>query len=248
MKKLIHILLFVFFMIFSSSHNLQAQTNSNTTASFVTAAINSDAFTGLEFGYLHGSNIADNSILYYARINIPIFLSLKQKRLDTWEIKFGAEATVVDNDKFLLLSDLNVFILRHKQILGTFLPIGFNIKITPAYKMKNGYLGFQAIFNQVCATYINHSDYIKDTFNDITTSTNQLYSTEPQNGFYDLTGNSLNLGLESKFKINDSLEMYFDLGMTNYLSKYTSLFDAMMFGQIPFYLDIRMDYMLSQNK
>ena len=68
----------------------------------------------------------------------------------------------------------------------------------------------------------------------------------PQNGFYLLTGNHLYYGIEGMFRLSNKLDMYFDLGMINYISQYTGLFDSMMFGQIPFYTNIRLNYKIGK--
>ena len=69
MKTSLYFTAFFLFIVLCSSYSLQAQTNGKLTGNYVTAAINSDAFTGVEFGYLYGSEIADHPIRYYARIN-----------------------------------------------------------------------------------------------------------------------------------------------------------------------------------
>jgi len=219
-----------------------AQEIENQNFNFVSANINSDAFTGFEFGYNHFATISTKNVFFYAKLNIPLMLSVKQKKIDTWELKFGAASEIYEFNKFLLITDFNLFTIRHKQDLGTFLPIGFNLRLTPSLKTKNGYWGFQIKYNQTITTYIKHSDIVKERFNDLTDKNGQPLNLEPENGFYSFTGNSINYGIETKFNLSEKMNIYFDIGITQFLSKYTKGFDAMMFGQVPFYMDLQLNH------
>lgn len=77
-------------------------------------------------------------------------------------------------------------------------------------------------------------------------SNGELLDMQPQDGFYSFTGNQLGYGIEGKFKLNNRLDMFFDWGIIDYLSKYTKGFDSMMYGQVPFYMDVRFDYKFSK--
>lgn len=231
-----------FALCFFCAFQSPAQENDPLYSKSLSLGVNSDAFTGLDLGYLQESSISGLPSCYYVTLNIPLLSSIAQKKLDTWEIKAGAKLELIRLNRFTMLTDLSLFSIRHKQSLGTFLPFGFNLKITPAYRVKNGYIGFQTMFKQVLFTHIRHSDYVKERYNGIYDSNGGLMDIEPQNGFYQFTGNHLYYGIEGMFQLSNKLNMYVDLGLINYLSHYTGMFDSMMFGQIPFYTHIHFNY------
>jgi hypothetical protein len=208
--------------------------------------MNSEAFTGLELGCFQESSISDIPSYYYINMNIPLLSSIKQKKLDTWELKAGTQLELIRRNRWMMFTDFSLFSIRHTQSLGTFMPLGFNLKITSARMTKNGYIGFQSMFKQVLFTHITHSDYVKEKYDEIYDADNNLLELKPQNGFYLFTGNQLYYGIEGAFNISSNLDMYFDLGLIHYFSKFTGFFDAMMFGQIPFYMHLQLNYKLGK--
>jgi len=212
----------------------------------VLLGVNSDVFAGLELGYLRGSSLAGVPASYYITFNIPLLSSLSQKKLDSWELEIGAHLAPIRHHKYMVRTDLSLFAIRHIQTLGSFLPLGCKLKLTPALRTKNGYIGFQIRFQQVLCTYINPSEYVKERFEDIYNRENSLMEVKPKSGFYSFTGSHLYLGLEGMIAISGRLELYGDLGMVNYLSEYTGAFDSMMFGQIPLYTHIQLKYKLGK--
>lgn len=223
-----------------------AQENEFPYSKSLSFGINSDAFTGLDLGYLQEASISNLPSYYYIKLNIPLLSSVAQKKLDTWEINAGARLDLFGRKRMTVLTDFSLFSIRHKQSLGTFLPFGFKLKLSPACRIKNGYIGIQCMYKQTLFTYIKHSEYVKERFNEIYDSNNKIMEIQPQNGLYLFTGNHLYYGIEGMFQLSNKLDMYFDLGMINYISQYTGLFDSMMFGQIPLYTNIRLNYELVQ--
>lgn len=245
MKKLILLLIISASLILNQESHAQ-ETNSLFPNS-ISFGMNSDAFMGMEFGYNHPMTLYSVPLCYYVKLNVPFLSSIKQKNLDTWEIKVGTAQELISQNRLIVLTDFNLFSIKHTQSLGTFVPFGFNLKVTPAYRTRNGYIGFQACYNQVLFTYIRHSEYVMERFRDIYDVNNQLLDIKPKNGFYAFTGSHLSFGLEGMCKLSGRFNMYYDFGLRDYLSKYTGLFDAMMFGHIPIYVDIQLNYKISQN-
>jgi len=241
-KKPIHRTCIFLLLCIACNQQGNAQDKDHLYSKKLSIGINSDAFTGLELGYIQESSISGIPSYYYINLNIPVLSSIKQKKLDTWELKTGANLELIMQNRLVVRTDFNLFTIRHTQSLGTFMPLGFNLKITPARVTKKGYIGFQTIFKQVLFTHITHSDYIKERFDEIYDSDNNLMELEPQNGFYLFTGNQLYYGIEGTFKISDNLDIYFDLGLIHYFSKYTGFLDSMMFGQIPFYMNLQLNW------
>jgi hypothetical protein len=248
MKKIIQILLIVIASSMICIQGGYGQDYGTLYPRSLSLGINSDSFTGLEMGYTQPMTISSLPSCYYVKLNVPLLSSIKQKKLDTWEIKIGATLDLFDQNKFIIQSDFNLFSIKHTQSLGTFIPVGFNLKITPGYRTKNGYIGFQTSYNQVLFTYIRHSEYVKERFNEIYDVNNNPMDIKPKNGFYSFTGSHISYGIEGMFKLSNRINMYYDFGMTDYLSEYTGLFNAMMLGQIPIYADIQFNYKLSQNE
>lgn len=234
MKKIIFFLTIFSCIIFGENGN------------YASIGVNSDSFTGLEIGRANGPEIWNDAIIYYAKINIPLALSIEQKNIDTWEFKLGVKGKVFSKNKLLINGDFNLFMIKHNQVLGTFYPFGYSIKLTPSYENKRGYVGFQTEWNQVITTYIYHSDITKERFEDIETSSGERYISEPENGFYNFTGHSLNYGVETALKSNDKVYTYFEAGVRDYLSKYTSGFDSVMYGQLPFYMSFNINYKVEE--
>lgn len=247
MKNKIQILLLSFSVFVICIQEAYTQEAGSLFPNSLSIGMNSDAFTGLELGYNQPVNVFSLPSCYYFKLSVPLLSSIKQKKLDTWEIKVGTTLELYSQQKFILLSDVNLFSIKHTQSLGTFIPVGFNLKLTPGYRTKNGYIGFQTSYNQVLFTHIRHSEYVKERFNGIYDSNNKIVDVKPRNGFYALTGSHLSYGLEGMFKLSGRFNMYYDFGVRDYLSKYTGLFNSMMFGQIPFYADIKLNYKINQN-
>jgi hypothetical protein len=211
---------------------------------FFSAGINADAFAGLELAYWKSLNNGQLAPVCYAKFNFPLISSVKQKKIDTGEIKLGTQLKIYRRSQFLLLADAQLFALRHKQNLGRFIPMGFNVKLTPALSTQRGYFGLQLAYKQVLFTHIQHADYVKARFDDIYNASGELLQLAPKDGFFGFTGNQFNIGLEGRFQVGKRLHLYFDMGWIQFLSPYTQGMDAMMFGQVPFFLDLRLDCFL----
>jgi hypothetical protein len=219
-----------------------AQDHKNVSSNSLSVGVNSDAFMGLGIGYLRGSALSGIPISYYFNLNVPLLSSVMQMKLDTWELEAGATLEPIRKNWFIFRTDGSLFAMKHTQQLGTFIPLGIALKLTPAYHLNKGYIGFQVMFKQVLVTHIHHSAYVREKFREIYSMDSSLSNKGPQNGFYAFTGRSLYLGIEGMFQVSSRADIYFDLGMIDYLSKYTGLLDAMMFGQIPIYTSIQLNY------
>lgn len=211
----------------------------------LSVGFNSDAFAGMELGYRRSPGILqDKDLQIYARFSFPLFLALKDKAFDSWELKLGANAELMTTGRFGTLADIHFFLLHHHQILGTFIPLGFNLRLTPAYHFHSGYLGFQINWNQTIVTHISHSQYVKDTFADLNPADKNYLNIHPKDGWYGSTGAHVGFGIESYWQVGSRCSLYGDLGITKFSSPYTGLFDAMMMGQVPFYGNLRLYYNL----
>lgn len=207
----------------------------------ISFGITSDAFAGLELGYSQPFQVFENKPWhFYARFGVPVLLSAKDRSIDTWELKTGVTVTLFDKNRFCMKSDWQVFLMHHKQVLGTFLPLGINLRLTPCAQFQKGYLGFQMNYHQTIATHITHSQYVKETFNDLAGYDKIMIDIHPKDGWYSGTGSFVSFGLEGGRRINQQLYLYGDFGIIRFSSPFTGMFDAMMMGQVPFYATLRL--------
>ncbi len=247
MKRLVYTCLFLSGFLLFTPGKLAAQIRSETPVSMISAAINSDAFSGMELGYQQSGRLISKPVGYYIKFNFPLASTLMKKKLDAWEIRIGSAFPVFVQQKWELLSDISLFTIRHKQSLGTFVPFGFEAKLTPACRTRSGYWGVQFRFRQALFTYMRHSSYVRERFQEIYDKDQQLVRAAPRNGFYSFTGSQLQIGIEGRFPLSGRSDMYLDLGMTHFFSPYTGAFNAMMYGQVPFYMSLQFNYKLQQD-
>lgn len=205
----------------------------------------SDAFAGMELGYAQNPNILpEKDLQVYARFSFPLLLAVKERSFDSWEVALGANAELFTTGKFGAIGDIQFFLMHHHQILGNFMSLGINVRLTPCYRFAKGYLGFQVNWNQTIATHISHSRYVKDTFTNLNIFDKNLLDIHPQNGWYGDTGSHISFGIEGGVDMSQRLFLYGDLGIIKFSSPYTGMFDAMMMGQVPFYGDLCLFYKL----
>lgn len=217
--------------------------NENPEGQIISLGINSDAFAGMELGYAQSPGThQEKDLQIYARFSFPLLLTRKGNSFDSWELNLGANAELVTVGQFGTIADIRFFLIHHHQILGTFMPLGFNLRLTPAYHFQNGYLGFQINWNQTIATHISHAQHVKHTFADLNIADKNSMDIHPRDGWYGSIGSHVGFGIESGWVTGSRFFLYGDLGIINFSSPYTGLFDAMMMGQVPFYGNLRLFY------
>ena len=216
---------------------------SQTADPYFSLGVNSDAFGGMELGYAHNPGILkEKNLQFYVRFSIPLLRTVKDRAFDTWEIKIGARSELFNKNNVGTFGDIQLFLMHHHQILGEYIPLGMNVRFTPCYHFSEGYLGFQVNWNQIMATHISHSSYVKDTFENISVSDETLLNIHPKDGWYGDTGSHFSFGLEGAWELSRQFTFYGNLGLIKFSSPYSGLFDAMMMGQVPFYGNFRLFY------
>jgi len=235
--------LFMQFMIFTSSAQWLAGDDSAIRS--VSLGYTNNAFASLELGYAQNpGKFQKKNWQVYGRVGLPLLLMIKDHSLDSWKIELGAHTELVSLNKFSLMTDSYLFLIHHNQILGVFTPVGVNLSLMPAYPFKQGYLGIQVRWNQTVATHISHSNYVKNTFAGLSTLDNRIMNIHPENGWYGFTGSHLDFGIGGIRTLGSKCMLSAELGVVDYLSPYTGFFDALMMGQVPFYLEMRFFYKL----
>ncbi len=209
----------------------------------VSLGYTSDAFAGMALGYAQSPSILpEKDLQVYTRFSFPLLLAAKNRSFDSWEVALGANAGLFTTGKFGTIADIRVFLLHHNQVLGTFMPLGINLRLTPAYYFSGGYLGFQINWNQTIAAHISHSQYVKNTFSDLYSVNKKLMDFRPEDGWYGRTGSHVSIGIEGSRAMGSRYLLYGDLGTIKFSSPYTGIFDAMMMGQVPFFANVRLYY------
>lgn len=197
----------------------------------------------MELGYSQNPGLLQkHDLRVYSYFRIPVLLAFKNKAMSSWEIDLGANASLFSAGRFSTIADIRFFLMRHHQALGTFLPVGIHLHLTPAYHFLKGYLGFQIGWNQTVVTHISHSDYVKNTFADLTADDHLSIKNHPEDGWYGNMGSHLCFGLENGWEVGSRLFLLGDLGLILFSSPYSGMFNAMSMGQVPIYFNIRLFY------
>lgn len=208
---------------------------------YCSVGVNADSFMGMEVGYGRGPEMQKGDVAAYIKVNIPLFLTMKQRKIDTIELTGGIQSCLVTTERFALLGGVEANLLRHKDILGTSYPLGMGIKLTPAYKYKGQYIGVLGEYKKTMAVYMKHSEVAKERFGDMVTKDGTEYKSVPDDGWMISGGGVLNIGVEGLTGAGGDNKVYYKLGMTNFQSKLTDGFDAVMFGQLPFFFTLQLN-------
>jgi hypothetical protein len=151
----------------------------------------------------------------------------------------GADIEIFRSGNFALFAEASVFISTHTDVLGTFTPLGIAVGIYPALRFDRWYLGAGARLYLPVLLRIDHSDYVDDTFSGLPDSPDSA-----ADGWYALPSIAVRTGLLGSFNLGERLLLTGEAGFAWYPSSLTGVFDAMMIGQIPFYLELGMGYRL----
>lgn len=212
---------------------------------YLSFGLNSDSFTGFELGYEQKPGILrEKDLSIYLRFSFPLLLTVRDRSFDTWEVKLGMNSKLFIVNEFGVIGDINFFLIHHNEILGEFIPLGVNLRITPSYSFDGGYIGLQLNWNQIIATHISHSQYVKESFENLNSIDNEILNIHPKDGWYTFTGSHLGFGIEGGWDVSQRFFLYGDIGIIKFSSLYSGMFDAMMMGQVPFYGNLRVLYKL----
>ncbi len=244
MKK---ILIIVSCTLLLTGANGLGQSQSNlANRQFIYGGFDANAFTNIKagYGYTFPEFLDNKGLLVYGEFSFPILLNLKDKTFDTWKIVAGASSELYRIQKFGLRTRVDLFFLRHKQVLGTFTPLGIDLQLSPACHFKKSYLGLQMRWHHAIATHITHSKYAESAFDEIYDKNGKIIQADPKDGWYGNTGSSFNIGIEWFKPLTTTLNLSLDLGLIFFSSPYTGLVDAMMIGQVPLYANLILSYKL----
>ncbi len=242
----IYPLVLLAFTIFLPGKHLEAQPVSVTdmTGNYVSAGINADAFMGISacyYQHLPVRHEISNSYIY-SGIKAPLFIALKGEGNHAGNFFAGYAYGSVLAQRFTIDGNLDLFIMNHRNVLGKFNPVGFNLRLSPGIQLQKMNIGIYFNWHQAVLTYIQHSEYSRKTYTDIP-GTGSTYSS-PVDDWYFNTGESTGLGVKGSYSLSGRCIIQVDLGLVNYNSGYTSLFDAMMIGLVPFSTEIKFLYKL----
>ena len=207
--------------------------------------INSDSFLGIDFAYSHTfTEKAPGGfrLSAYGTVSLPLLLAISEGTLDTFEFTAGARADAPVKGPFILSGSLEVGVLHHADTLGIAVPILISANLMPALRFATWHFGLDLRTTMAAATYLRHSNTVKETFRDITDGDGDSLDLAPTDGWYGPTGFSIRGGIEFAHTPGGRLGYRIATGLVWYPSAYTGMLDAMMIGQIPFYLEAGLYY------
>ncbi len=207
--------------------------------------INSDSFLGIDFGYSHTfTEKAPGGfrLSAYGTVSLPLPLAISEGTLDTFEFTAGARADAPVRGPFILSGSLELGVLHHADTLGIAVPILISANLMPALRFATWHFGLDLRTTMAAATYLRHSNMVKETFRSITDGDGKSIDSSPVDGWYSPTGFSVRGGIEFAHTPGAHLGYRISTGLAWYPSPYTGMLDAMMIGQIPFYLETGFSY------
>lgn len=202
--------------------------------------IDSSAFLCLNLGYAWnypGVNPGGASWGGYGMLRLPLLLAAAEGSADSFEIAAGITADFPVKDSFHLSYGLELGVMRHDDTLGLAVPVLVSLDLMPVLRYETWYCGIATRITAAAATYIRHSDTVKEAFLDLSGGDGKPIEASPVDGWYGLTGLSIDGGIAYGRELGDHLEFSVNTGIALKPSPCAGLFDAMMTGQIPFYLE-----------
>ena len=204
----------------------------------VRTGVSSDTFLSFQIGYSYTFPELERTgtrISVYGVFAFPLFLPSMGGGFDTLSFTAGTDIEIVRTGAFALFADAGIFVSTHSNVLGTFTPLGVTVGLYPALRFDRWYVGAGARLRLPVLLHIDHSAYVDETFSDLPGSPEAA-----ADGWYACPGISVKTGLLGFFTIGKRLFLTSEIGFIWYPSPLTGVFDAMMIGQIPFYLDLGM--------
>ena len=230
------------FVLFAFLVSLMAQTQENKPNS-LNLGMNIESFASIEMEYQWNNCKLSNKIHPFVKAKLPVLLYIQKKEISAFEFQAGADYSILNNPKFVLVNRTYLSAAYQKQILGKFVPVDFYADINPSYRFKNGTLvGVKLGVKQNIFTHIEHAEYVKERYRQIVATDGNEINNMPINGFYASTSTMIYSGLTAKFNINPKCDFSFDLLFVNRPFSIVGFMDGTKYGFVPFYLNIKLFY------
>ena len=99
---------------------------------YILAGFDANAFISIKtgYGYKHSGFSGNRDLLVYGYFSIPLLLCIQDSRIDTWKIESGISSEIFKFKKVGLRTNIDLFLLNQRQVLGTFTPIGADLGIS----------------------------------------------------------------------------------------------------------------------
>ena len=207
--------------------------------------ISSDAFLSLDAGFFHTLGKPKPTGIrtgVYGVVSLPLLLITSGGSFDTAAVGVGASMEFYGKGRFSLFFDLGLQTLVQNDAVGLSVPVIVSAALMPALRFDTWYCGLNAQVSAAVTTYMRHGVTVKDTFRDITDGDGDSLDSAPTDGWYGPTGFSIRGGIEFAHTPGGRLGYRIATGLVWYPSAYTEMLDAMMIGQIPFYLEAGLYY------
>lgn len=165
----------------------------------------------------------------------PVFLNRAKKNLKdgSFYVRLGSGISL--SKRLLIPIDVTFSLDRQEQSMGKFNAISYNIAICPGVKINDrSFWGIDMEWYEVPAVHIVHSDYSRARFRDRYDG-----ETELEDGWYALTAHRINIGVTHIHDMKTGFRVKLSGGVRLSPSPFNIFFEGGMFGQLPFYMDIR---------
>jgi len=246
-KSVIEVSFLIIFLLTGIGVYAQSPALFKDSTNYISAGISSDAFLSLDIEYLRKAVMNDEyqSHYFYGGMQLPVSLNLSGKGNMALKIYSGYRYELLASDKFSIGGELRMFIARHKNVLGNFVPFGCDFKLSPCFISGKSSIGIYMEWSNIFATYIKHSEYSGAGFSDLP-GPDSRYSS-PFDGWYSDTGSIFKWGVNYSRKCGQKMVLAFDLALVNHRSELTGYLDAMMIGQIPMEMRVRLIHSIGDN-
>jgi len=211
---------------------------------YLAAGLGSDAFLNLSLSYHHfvPGKRENRGSLFHAGMQVPVLIALRGEGNHPFRIDAGYRWGGTCRDRFYMDGQLDLFLMNHSTVLGTFRPVGAEMTGSAGFQLRRSFLGVFCEWHHVLATHITHSEYSGQSFKGILPDGSPVAA--PVDGWYAHTASLIGYGIRYSTPLGGRLVLKTDIGAVSHLSEYTGMLDAMMIGQLPFMMDVQLYYCL----
>jgi len=213
---------------------------------YLAAGLESDAFLSTSLAYYHlvpGSRDNRASMLH-AGIQVPVLLAFKGEGNHAFRLDAGYQWGGIYRERYCVDGRLDLFFMNHSAVLGTFRPVGAELNGAAGFRFRRSFLGIFCKWHHVLATHVTHSDYSKESYKEIIPG--GISGFVPMDGWFSNTASMIGYGVRYSSPVRGRMALNVDIGAVNHLSEFTGMLDAMMIGQLPFMLEMKLFYRLQK--
>jgi hypothetical protein len=202
----------------------------------VQVGVSDRAMLGLEMVCAKKVSLAPDRLALHLRggWEVPLLLSLSSRSLDAMKFRGGLGMKPVSWRALGIGGGLDVFFDTQHQTLGQLTGLGLDAGMFPGFYLKKSYWGLHMGLHYVALLHVRHSTYAKQTFT-------MRYPGEKggRDGWYLRPALRLSAGVAGGGLIGNLFCLDMRTGVRFSPSRFRIVMDGMMFGQLPFYANLR---------